>query len=59
MGDIYGWRLLYIIISSISIGACIDLAIVNKYAAVLVLRDLQAAGTSSTRALGAGATCDL
>jgi MFS family permease len=59
MGDIYGRRLLYIITSSISVGACIGLAITNEYAAVLVLRGLQAAGTSSTRALGAGVIRDL
>ncbi|KAF8580653.1 MFS general substrate transporter [Ramaria rubella] len=59
LGDVYGRRLLYMVASIISIGACIGLSITNSYVAVLLLRALQAAGCTSTRALGAGVIRDL
>lgn len=59
LGDSHGRRPLYIITSLVSAGACIGLSISNSYAALLVLRALQAAGSTSTRALGAGVIRDL
>ncbi|KIJ44663.1 hypothetical protein M422DRAFT_167989 [Sphaerobolus stellatus SS14] len=59
LGDMYGRRILYIITSTISAGACVGLSLTNSYAAVLILRALQATGTASTAALGAGLIRDL
>lgn len=59
LGDMYGRRVLYIITSTISAGACVGLSLTNSYAVVLVLRALQATGTASTAALGAGLIRDL
>ncbi|KAF8583850.1 MFS general substrate transporter [Ramaria rubella] len=37
LGDVYGRRLLYIVASIISVGACVGLSITNSYLAVLLL----------------------
>ena len=59
ISDSLGRRQLYIATLSVYIGACIGLSINNSYPAILVLRALQAAGSASTTALGAGLIGDL
>jgi MFS family permease len=59
ISDSLGRRQLYIATLSVYIGACIGLSISNSYPAILVLRALQAAGSASTTALGAGLIGDL
>jgi MFS family permease len=59
ISDSLGRRQLYIASLSVYIGACIGLSISNSYPAILVLRALQAAGSASTTALGAGLIGDL
>jgi MFS family permease len=59
ISDSLGRRQLYIATLSVYIGACIGLSISNSYPAILVLRALQASGSASTTALGAGLIGDL
>lgn len=59
LSDHYGRRLLYIVTLLIYVGACIGLSVTKSYGVVLALRALQAAGSSSTLALGSGVIRDL
>jgi len=58
-GDTTGRRPAYILTFTIYLGANIGLAVQNSYAALLVLRCLQSAGSSSTIALGYGVISDI
>ncbi|EJD43314.1 MFS general substrate transporter [Auricularia subglabra TFB-10046 SS5] len=59
IGDSVGRRPLYLATLTIYLGACLGLSLVDSYAGVLVLRALQAAGSASTTAIGAGLIGDL
>lgn len=59
VADSLGRRQLYLIVLTISCGATLGLAITNSYKVVVVLRALQAVGSASTVALGAGVISDL
>ncbi len=59
VSDSLGRRQLYIVTLSIYIGACTGLSISNSYVAILILRAMQATGSASTSALGAGVIGDL
>ena len=59
VGDSFGRRPLYLAALSIYVGACLGLSLSQSYTAVLILRALQAAGSSSTTAIGAGLIGDL
>lgn len=54
-----GRRPAYIIGFVIYMGACVGIALQNKYAALFVLRCLQSAGSSSTIALASGVVSDV
>ncbi|KAI9889865.1 MAG: hypothetical protein M1814_004700 [Vezdaea aestivalis] len=57
--DMTGRRPAYIIAFIIYLGANIGLALQNNYAALLVLRCVQSAGSSGTIALGSGVIADI
>lgn len=57
--DTHGRRPAYIIAFVIYLGANIGLALQNSYAALMVLRCLQSAGSSGTIALGSAVVADL
>jgi len=59
MADMLGRRPAYIICFVIYIGANIGLALCRNFASLLVLRMLQAAGSSATIALGSGVVADV
>ncbi|KAI9731213.1 MAG: hypothetical protein M1834_005406 [Cirrosporium novae-zelandiae] len=59
IGDSLGRRRLYVTTLSVYVAACIGLSISNSYAAVLVLRALQATGSAPVSALGAGIIADI
>lgn len=59
LADTSGRRPAYIIGFTIYIGACIGLALQTSYPALLVLRCLQSAGSSSTIALGSAVAADV
>ncbi|GME36964.1 hypothetical protein OIDMADRAFT_135607 [Neofusicoccum parvum] len=59
IGDSVGRRPLYLATLTIYLGACLGLSLCSTYASVVVLRALQAAGSASTTAIGAGLIGDL
>jgi MFS family permease len=59
LADTSGRRPAYIIGFTIYIGACIGLAMQTSYPALLILRCLQASGSSSTIALGSAVAADV
>lgn len=59
MADMLGRRPAYITCFVIYIGANIGLALCQNYASLLVLRMVQAAGSSATIALGSGVVADI
>lgn len=59
LADMAGRRPAYIVGFAIYLGANIGLALCNSYAALLVLRCLQATGSSSTIALASGVVADI
>jgi hypothetical protein len=59
LADMTGRRPSYMIGFIIYIGANVGLALQNNYAALLVLRCLQSAGSSGTVALGSGVVADI
>ncbi|KAK3116804.1 hypothetical protein LTR53_002439 [Teratosphaeriaceae sp. CCFEE 6253] len=59
LADMAGRRPAYIIGFAIYIGTCIGIALCNTYAALLVLRCLQASGAASTIALASGVVADI
>ncbi|KAI7649026.1 MFS general substrate transporter, partial [Hortaea werneckii] len=59
LADMAGRRPAYLIGFAIYIGACIGIACCNSYAGLLVLRCLQASGSSGTIALASGVVADV
>ncbi|KAI7341077.1 MFS general substrate transporter [Hortaea werneckii] len=59
LADMAGRRPAYLIGFAIYIGACIGIACCNSYAGLLVLRCLQASGSSGTIALASGVVADI
>lgn len=59
LADTSGRRLTYLLSFTIYIGACIGLALQTSYPALLVLRCIQASGSSSSIALGAAVAADV
>ncbi|PLB45831.1 putative MFS transporter [Aspergillus steynii IBT 23096] len=59
LSDVYGRRPAYIISFTTYVGANIGLALQNNYAALMVLRCLQACGSSGTIAIGSAIVADL
>lgn len=59
LADTIGRRPVFIIGFVVYIGACIGLALQNSFAALLVLRCLQSAGTSSTVAISVSVAADV
>lgn len=59
MADMLGRRPAYILCFVIYIGANIGLALCKNYPSLLILRMLQAAGSSATIALGSGVVADI
>ncbi|KKY14576.1 putative major facilitator superfamily [Phaeomoniella chlamydospora] len=59
LADTAGRRPAYLLCLIIYIAACIGLALQNSYAALLVLRCLQSAGSSATLALASGIVGDI
>ncbi|KAF7724883.1 hypothetical protein EC973_000596 [Apophysomyces ossiformis] len=59
LADVWGRRPVYLITVIIYTGACIGLALAPVYWLLLVLRMLQAFGSSSTIAIGAGVVGDI
>ncbi|KAE8375511.1 major facilitator superfamily domain-containing protein [Aspergillus bertholletiae] len=57
--DVYGRRLAYALCFIIYIGANIGLALQSDYAALMVLRCVQAAGSSGTIAIGSAVVADV
>ncbi|KAE8143956.1 major facilitator superfamily domain-containing protein [Aspergillus pseudotamarii] len=57
--DVYGRRLAYIFCYTTYIGANIGLALQSDYAALMVLRCVQAAGSSGTIAIGSAVVADI
>ncbi|KAI8148733.1 major facilitator superfamily domain-containing protein [Fennellomyces sp. T-0311] len=59
LADVWGRRPVYLGTILVYIGTCIGLALAPSYAALLVLRMLQAFGSSSVVAIGAGVVGDI
>lgn len=59
LADMTGRRPVYILGFIVYIGACVGLALQNNYAALLVLRCVQSAGSSGTIAIGSGVVGDI
>ena len=59
IGDSVGRRPLYIICLTVYFGSCLGLSLCNTYAGIVALRALQAVGSASTTAIGAGLIGDL
>jgi len=59
LSDMAGRRPAYIVGFIIYIGACIGIALQNSFAALFVLRCLQACGSSGTIALASGVVADI
>merc|ERR1711939_215836 len=59
LADMAGRRPAYLIGFAVYIGACIGIACCNSYAGLLVLRCLQASGSSGTIALASGVVADI
>lgn len=59
LADVMGRRPIYIASLVVFLGACIGLAETKNYAQLLVLRMVQASGSSSVIAIGAGTIADL
>ena len=59
LADVYGRRPIYLSTIIVYIGSCIGLALAPSYPALLVLRMLQAFGSSSVVAVGAGVVGDI
>ncbi|EOD46770.1 putative mfs multidrug protein [Neofusicoccum parvum UCRNP2] len=59
IGDSVGRRPLYLATLTIYLGACLGLSLCSTYSSVMALRALQAAGSASTTAIGAGLIGDL
>ncbi|KAB8261258.1 major facilitator superfamily domain-containing protein [Aspergillus pseudonomiae] len=57
--DVYGRRIAYIFCFTTYIGANIGLALQSDYAALMVLRCVQAAGSSGTIAIGSAVVADI
>ncbi|KAJ1710155.1 MFS transporter [Aspergillus flavus] len=57
--DVYGRRLAYMLCFTTYIGANIGLALQSDYAALMVLRCVQAAGSSGTIAIGSAVVADI
>jgi MFS family permease len=58
-GDVAGRRPAYLVGFTLYVGACVGAANCDSFAALLVLRALQASGCASTIALGAGVVADI
>jgi MFS family permease len=59
LADQIGRRPVYLTVLTVYVAACIGLAIQRSYAALLVLRILQSAGSSATVALGVIVVADI
>lgn len=59
LSDVYGRRPAYLICFTTYVGANVGLALQNSYAALMVLRCLQACGSSGTIAVGSAVVADL
>jgi MFS family permease len=57
LSDVWGRRPVYLSTMLVYVGACIGLAMNDKYWVLLVLRMIQAFGSSSVVAIGAGTIC--
>jgi MFS family permease len=59
LSDAKGRRLAYCCTFVVFVGACVGLGVARSYAAVLVLRCVQSAGSASTVAIGSGVIGDI
>ncbi|KAF2452842.1 MFS general substrate transporter, partial [Lineolata rhizophorae] len=59
IGDIHGRRPLYIATLAVFIGSCVGMSVTDSYAALMVLRAMQAAGSAPNVALGSGVIGDV
>ncbi|KAJ6784765.1 hypothetical protein PWT90_05725 [Aphanocladium album] len=59
VSDVRGRRVAYVFTFIVFVGACVGLALTPSYAALVVLRCLQSAGSASTIAIGSGAIGDV